>query len=263
LPRKTGVAKARGVRCICGMRSIFRFLVVLVFAGLAVESHAQGRPQFRPAVLGSGPDTLINRIDSTDLLKKEQKDGAVMFCCVVEKTGQSSSCWTYRGTPGSEALEQEVKKRLEGVKFTPPIYEHQPVSVLLSGTVIFSPIESPHVRILLNQDPKEIKEGNDFIAPQPVIGADSHFTGLHEPTSGSGSGSATDGLVAMRLTVDAKGGLKDLGVEREEPADGPFGQQAQKDFTDAKFIPAFRFGVAEESTSLSAVCYKPRPPAKP
>jgi hypothetical protein len=243
------------------MRSILRLLVVLLFAGLAVEAPAQGRPQFRPAVLGSGADSLINRIDSADLLKQGQKDGAIMFCCVVERNGQASRCWTYRGMPGSEALEKEVSKRLEGVKFTPPIYEHQPVSVLLYGTVIFSSAVTPHVRILLNQDPQEIKQGSDFIGPQPVIGAESKFSGLHQPTSGMEFSS--EGIVALRLTVDAKGGLTKMSVEGEEPAALGFAEQAEKDFTGAKFIPAFRFGSAEESNSLWPVSYKPAPSVKP
>src|SRR5205809_6423128 len=39
-------------------------------------------PEFRPALIGTGPDSLINRIDTADLIKKGQKDGAVMFSCL-------------------------------------------------------------------------------------------------------------------------------------------------------------------------------------
>ncbi len=81
--------------------------------------------------------------------------------------------------PGTEALQQELEKRLVGAKFTPPIYQYQPVSVLLFGTAIFSAISDPHIQIFLNQDPNEIKAASDFIAPQPVIGGDSQFRWPH------------------------------------------------------------------------------------
>src|ERR1051326_663519 len=64
-------------------------------------------PRYRPALLGTGPNSVINRIDTQDLIKKGQKDGSVMFCCSVTKTGQIANTWTYRGTAGSTLLEQE------------------------------------------------------------------------------------------------------------------------------------------------------------
>ena len=44
-------------------------------------------PELRPAQLGTGPDSLINKIDTADLIKKGQKDAAVMFSCLVAPTG--------------------------------------------------------------------------------------------------------------------------------------------------------------------------------
>lgn len=84
-------------------------------------------PELRPALLGAGPDSLINRIDTADLIKKGQKDAAVMFSCLVAPTGEVVRSACYRGTPGSELLEQEVLKRLANAKFVPAIHNHQPV----------------------------------------------------------------------------------------------------------------------------------------
>src|SRR5450631_3227213 len=91
-------------------------------------------PRYRPALLGIGPNSVINRIDTQDLIKKGQKDGSVMFCCSVKKTGEIANTWTYRGTPESELLEQELVRRLDQAGFVPAIYNRELVPVLFYGT---------------------------------------------------------------------------------------------------------------------------------
>ncbi|MGZ4967068.1 MAG: hypothetical protein ACXV8A_08145 [Chthoniobacterales bacterium] len=235
------------------MRSLTSSLILLL--GLVLSAAAQGpRPQFRPAVLGSGKDALINRIDVADLLIKGQKDGAVQFCAVVAPTGEATSAWTYHAMPNSDALKAEVEKRLDGVKFTPAIYEHQPVRVFLFGTVMFSADAKPHLHIFLNQDPKELQEGNDFIGPQPVIGGDSKFSGLHLPPE---IPVAVTGVVEIVLKVDAKGTLQDMRITGEDPPLLGFREAVTSDLAGAKFIPAFRSGDPSESESVLSLCYKP------
>jgi len=229
-------------------------LFLLLGAALPIEAQVQ-RPQFRPAVLGSGPDSLINRIDAKALLEKGQKDGAVMFCAMVDKNGAALQAWTYRPMPGTEALVEEVTKKLEGVKFTAPIYNYQPVPVLLYGTVIFSTTDAAKVRILLNQDPNEIKEAADLIAPQPVFGADSKFDGLTPPPGGAPI--PLTAVVDLRMKVSREGHLQDLAVLAEEAPGLGFAEAAVADFRDAKFIPAFRNGDPTDSDIVMPVCYKP------
>jgi hypothetical protein len=147
-------------------------------------------------------------------------------------------------------LENEVEQRLVGVKFTPPIYNHQAVSVLLYGTVIFSAENKPHVRIFLNQDPKEIKAETDFVGPQPVIGADSKFKGIRALDPG------ITGIANLSLKVGADGSLQDMQLEGEEPPLLGFGKMALEDFDGAKFIPAFRDGDPTACATVLPVCYK-------
>ena len=227
-------------------------LLALAFAGLAEAQNA--RPQFRPAVLGSGPDSLINRIDGEALAKAGQKDGAVMFCSLVNKTGAAVQSRTYRAMPDTAALEDEVRKKLADAKFAPAIYNHQPVDVILSGTVIFSASGKPRVRIFLNQDPNELKTGADFIAPQPVFGSDSGFTGLDYPDELPVPISA---VVDLGLNVDAAGKLREMRVIAEEPPLLGFAEVAQRDFGPAKFIPGFRNGDPTDSNSVYPVAYQP------
>lgn len=212
------------------------------------------RPQFRPAVLATGPDSAINRIDVKALLQKGQKDGAVQFGVAVGKDGKAGEVWTYHAMPGSEALEKEVSRGLRQARFTPPIYNHQPVIALLSGTVVFDADVPPHLRIFLNQDPKEIQNGADFIAPQPVIGGDSGFKGFNAPET---LPVAVEGIVELEVRVDQKGTLQGMNVTGENPPLLGFRDSALSDFEGAKFIPAFRSGDPVESLCVMNLYYKP------
>lgn len=229
-------------------------LLLIFFADRRLE--AQGpRPQFRPAVLTGGADSLINRIDAKALAAAGQEDGAIMFCARATRDGQLSDTHTYHGTVGTDALAAEVFKRLPGTRVSPAIYDHQPVEVLFYGTVVFSRNDDkPQVRIFLNQDPAELKKGSDFIGPQPIAGADSAFTGLHYP-SGSEDRIAVSGTVGVSLKVDANGSLQDFKVLNEDPPLLGFGTAAEADFKGAKFIPAFRDGDADACDTAIALYY--------
>ena len=237
------------------MRRLLYFVCFASLVSAAPSLHAQkGRPQFRPAVLSTGADSLVNRIDAKGLLKKGQKDGAVQFGVTIGPDGTAKDAWTYHAMPGSAALEEELLARLPESKFTPPIYNHQPVTVMLYGTLVFDADAAPYVHLFLNQDPAELKAENDFIGPQPVIGADSGFVGLRPPAT-----LPVDviGVVELRIQVSDKGILEDLSVTGEDPPLLGFRDSAVTDFKDAKFIPAFRSGDAIESTSSIALCYRP------
>ena len=213
-------------------------------------------PEFRPALLGTGLDSLINRIDTADLIKKGQKDAAVMFSCLVAPTGDVVRSACYRGTRGSELLEQEVLKRLVNAKFVPAIQNHQPVIAIFYGTATFAAVNGkPRLRIFANQQLEEVKKESNFIDPQPYVGPGSKFTGVHYPETGTTV--AVTGVVELALKVDAAGNLKNMQVLTEEPAYLGFGRAALSDFNGAKFIPAFRDGKPVESNVKVPIYYKP------
>jgi TonB family protein len=213
-------------------------------------------PEFRPALIGTRPDSLINRIDTADLIKKGQKDGAVMFSCLVAPTGDIVRSGAYRGTKGSELLERELLKRLANEKFVPAIHNHQPVIAIFYGTVTFAAVNGkPRMRIFATQQLDELKKESDFIDPQPYVGQDSKFNGIHYPETGSTV--QVTGVAELALNVDARGNLKSMQVISEEPPLLGFGEAAVSDFTAAKFIPAFRNGQPVESNVKIPVYYKP------
>src|SRR6266496_5106729 len=213
-------------------------------------------PEFRPALIGTAPNSLINTIDTADLIKKGQKEAAVMFSCLVAPTGQVVTRGAYRGTRGSELLEQELLKRLATAKFIPAVHNHQPVIAVFYGTVKFTVVNGkPRLRIFANQQLEEVDKETDFVDPQPYVGLDSKFTGLHYPETGSTV--AVTGVVELALSVDAKGNLKNTQVLSEEPPLLGFGDAALSDFGGAKFIPAFRKGQPVECNVKIPVFYKP------
>src|SRR5262249_10457901 len=225
-------------------------------AGSASPSPRPALPDFRPALIGSAPNSLINTIDAADLIKKGQKEAAVMFSCLVAPTGQIVTSGAYRGTRGSELLEQELLRRLATARFIPAVHNHQPVIAVFYGTVKFAVVNGkPRLRIFANQELNEVDKETDFIDPQPYVGLNSKFTGLHYPETGSTV--AVTGVVEVELNVDATGNLKNIQLLSEEPPLLGFGDAALTDFDGAKFIPAFRNGQPVESTVKIPVYYKP------
>jgi hypothetical protein len=212
-------------------------------------------PDFRPALIGSGPNSLINTIDAAELIKKGQKEAAVMFSCLVSPTGDIARSGAYRGTLNSELLEQELLKAMATAKFIPAIHNHQPAVAVFFGTVKFAVVDGkPRLRIFANQQLQEVDKETDFIDPQPYVGEGSNFTGIHYPETGTTV--AVTGVVELALSVDARGNLKNLEVVSEEPPLLGFGNAAQSDFGGAKFIPAFRSGQPVESKVKIPVYYK-------
>jgi TonB family protein len=194
-------------------------------------------------------------MDTADLIKKGQKEAAVMFTCLVAPTGHVVRSGAYRGTRGSDLLEKELLKRLSTARFIPAVHNHQPVLAVFYGTVKFAVVNGkPRLRIFSNQQLEEVDKETDFIDPQPYVGPDSKFTGLHYPETGSTV--AVTGVVELALNIDAKGNLTNMQVLSEEPPLLGFGNAALTDFGEAKFIPAFRDGKPVESNVKIPVYYK-------
>ena len=209
------------------------------------SSQSANLPMYRPVLLGTGPDALINRIDTAGLVKQGQKDAAIMFSCSVKKDGTVLLVSTYRGTPDSKLLEQEILRKLSAAanpKFVPAIYNRMPVDAIYYGTVTWAIVnDKPRLRIFSNQEREELRKESDFIGPQPFWGGDSKFSGFHYP-SRANAPVLVDASAELELKVDATGNLQGMEVLSEQPPFLGFGEAAFTDFSRAKFIPAFRDG---------------------
>lgn len=217
---------------------------------------SQTLPQYRPALLGIGPASVINRINTASLIKDGQKDATVSFCCSVKSSGEIASIWTYRASPDSQLLERELVRCLDTAVFVPGIYNHKPVNVLFFGTVTFKVVDGkPRLRIFSNQETEELKKESDFIGPQPFVGLGSKFEGLHYPSDSLTN--VLSGIVELAMKVDANGNLKELKVVSETPPLVGFRRAAAEDFRVASFIPAFREGKPVECSVTLPVYYEP------
>jgi TonB family protein len=216
-------------------------------------------PMYRPALIGNAPNALIDRIDTQALMKGGQKDGALMFCCIVGKKGEIGWSGTYRATADSKSLEQEVQKQLApaaGGRFVPAIYHHQPADVLFYGTVVFKIADGkPRLRIFSNQETDELKNEADFISPQLVFGGESKFNGFTYPVQEARL--PVTGGAAVRLQVDADGNLQRATLVSEEPPFLGFGDAALADFKRAKYMPGFRNGKPVASEVTLPAFFKP------
>ncbi len=220
-------------------------IVDLGWSQVDIPSAQAKLPMYRPVLLGTGPESLVNRIDTTGLLKQGQKDAAIMFSCSVKKDGSVLSVSTYRGTPDSKLLEQELLKRLSAAaspKMIPAVYNHMVVDAIYYGTVMLAIVDGkPRLRIFSNQERAELAKESDFIGPQPFWGGDSKFDGFRYPSKDVAP-LMVDGAVELELKVDATGKLLDLKLLSEQPPFIGLGDAAFNDMSKAKFIPAFRDG---------------------
>jgi TonB family protein len=232
-------------------------LAVLSFTILLDFAVAEDLPLYRPALIGTSPDAIINRIDTKLLLKAGQKDAAVMFSAVVDSHGDVKLSATFRGTPDSKLLEQEVLRVLRDAKMIPAVRNHQPIAVFYYGTVIFRRInDKPRLRIFANQELKELSAENDFIGPQLCFGGDSGFAGVHYPEDQVAV--PVTGEVDLSLKIDANGNLQGEKVAAEHPPFLGFGEAAQADIANAKFIPAFRNGQPVACEVTLPLFYSPK-----
>jgi hypothetical protein len=213
-------------------------------------------PQFRPALLPLGPNSLVNRIDTAGLIRDGQKDASVYFRCAVSSIGEILDTWTYRQSPDSTLLERELVRCLDQTVFVPAIYEHEPVHAFFFGAVVFKVVDGKaRLRIFANQEEAELKKESDFVGPQPFIGRNSKFEGLHYPADTVTS--ELSGIVELAMKIDAKGKLLDLTVVSEYPPLVGFRRAAAEDFRVATFIPAFRDGKPVECSITLPIYYEP------
>jgi len=246
---------------VFGISAVFLLMMVdLTWSQVDVPtSQTANLPMYRPILLGTGAQSLINRIDTAGLVQQGQKDAAIMFSCVVNKDGSVISVSTYRGTPDSKLLEQEVLKKLSTAanpRFMPAIYNHLPVTAIYYGTVTFTIVSGrPRLRIFSNQERAELAKESDFIGPQPFFGADSKFVGFHYPSADTAP-VEVEGSVELELKVDATGRLQDLKLLSEQPEFLGFGDAAFEDISKARFIPAFRDGKPVTCVVKIPVYYK-------
>lgn len=225
------------------MKAIVSFAVVaMLLASGPRDVTAGDLPDYRPALLGRGPRSLVNLINIESLMKRGQRDAIVMFSCGVTALGRGYSMQVYRNAPNSDLLQKELLGRIVQAEFEPAVYHHNRVGVWIDGTVsYFIANGKPHLRIFLHQEEADLKSGNDFIAPQyAFVSGNPNYKGIYWPPNAPGH----RGVAAVTLEVDATGKVQTAKVAYEHPAGMGFGAAVAGPVRDAIFIPGFRNGKA-------------------
>jgi hypothetical protein len=114
---------------------------LLSIVDLAYSQAAE--PQLRPALVGNGPDALVNLIDTKKMLVKGQGDAALFFSCYVSASGRLVDAVTYARTPESNALDRAVISGIERCRFIPAVYNGKRV-------IFFVKDGTPHLRVFAN-----------------------------------------------------------------------------------------------------------------
>ena len=124
------------------------FFLLLSLSSLCAEQL----PEMRPALLGTGPKSLINLIDTESLMKRGQTDALVMFSCGVGASGHCYTTVTYRGTPNSTPLAEETVYKCDRAIFIPTVYQHKTRDALISGSIIFEVINGKPAHLFKSRD---------------------------------------------------------------------------------------------------------------
>ncbi len=226
------------------MRQVALPLVALLWIAEFSNLHA-AEPRFRPALIGNGPNALINLIDTKKLVERGQRDGMLMFTCIVPVNGKVRYYFIYRTTPGSKLLKEEVGTALLRSHFIPAIYNGQRTEVIVSGTVVLLMADGkPHLRIYMNQNHDDVAKGNDFIAPQLVENSPDWSLGRYHPAAYKAAVNQQNAWVVLSVTADANGNQKDLKVSTEAPPGFGVGTAAKDVFSKSRcrWVPGFRNG---------------------
>jgi hypothetical protein len=217
------------------------------FTVFTAHLSAENLPQMRPAMIGSGPGSLVNLIDTQALFQKGQRDAWVMFECAVDGGGIAFGSDFFTASPDSNLLKNEVRKRLRQTRFIPAAYNHKRTYAWFAGAVVFVVANGkPHLRIYANQDLDEIKRGADFVAPQLIDVPNHNLSDLpHFPSKATHDEAA--GVVKLRHSVDANGKTTDLQVI-SEPAGYQLGDYLKKVLPLLDYSPGYRNGRATALT---------------
>src|SRR5436190_11607370 len=181
----------------------------------AVTLPAEDLPAIRPAVIGSGPGSLVNLIDAQALFQKGQRDAWVMFEGYVAADRIAFGSDFFTASPNADLLRNEVRKRFRQARFIPAVYNHKRTSAWFAGTVVFV-VENgrPHIRMFANQDLDEIKRGADFVAPQMIDVPNKYVSDWPQFPSKATHDEAA-GVLKLRHSVDAKGKTTNVQVISE------------------------------------------------
>ncbi|HVF72810.1 MAG TPA: hypothetical protein VM940_14505 [Chthoniobacterales bacterium] len=213
----------------------------------AAALQAENLPSIRPALIHSGPGSLVNRIDVNKLFAQGQRDAWVKFECAILPDGIARGSDFFTASPEARLLKNEVRSRLRLSTFIPAVYNHKRTYAWFAGTVLFVVKDGrPHLRVYANQDLDIINSGVDFVAPQMIDVPTHYYLNFPKAPTATVRDDAA-GVVRVRHSVDASG--KTTGVELiSEPPGSQGGEYLKKALPQLDFTPGYRNGKPTATT---------------
>lgn len=219
-----------------------RLLLAVVLLSLLAPARAESLPEKRPAMVGFGPGSLVDLINTDELFRKGQRDAWVKFECAVTGGGIVYGSDFFTASPGADLLKGEVRRRIRQSRFIPAVYNHKQVNAYFAGTVFFVVANGkPHLRIYAHQELDEIKRGADFVAPQFILVPNHGITDFPEFPAGF-KHEEVPAVVKLRHSVDANGKTTDVQVISEQPPGHAIGDWLKKVLPLVDFLPGYRNG---------------------
>jgi hypothetical protein len=226
----------------------FAKTIFALISGVLVQAgslSAQDYSSMRPALVGNGPKSLVNLINTKHVMDRGVQHGALFFYAIIAPNGFPVYSKVWGMTKETEPLRDELRERLAEARFVPAVYNHRNVYAGLFGTLAFSVVDGkPHLRIFANQELPELQKESDFIGPQRISipGHIYDFTKVKEPFGGWMT-EDKPGEADLSLTVDAAGHSKDVHVVSVTPAESRKYADAAATITrEQTFLPAYRDG---------------------
>jgi len=234
--------------------------LILIASGIATSLCAENLPEMRPALVGNGPKSLVNLINTKHVMERGLPHGALFFIARVDPNGFPSYSKIWGETDKIKPLRDEIHERLAEARFIPAVYNHQHVYAWLFGTIAFTSTDGkPHLRVFANQELSELEKENDFIAPQQIWlpGKIYDYAKWKEPF-GSWWTEDKPGLPNISLTVDASGQVKDAHLENLPPGTTQaYADAALLIIRQQLYLPAYRNGKAVDSTTHPKLYFVP------
>ena len=225
-------------------------LMLMSVASTILSSGVAGQlPDTQPALVGSGPNSLVDLINTQHLMERGVAHGALFFSASISPSGVPSDYEIWGMTKETEPLRDELRTQLYRARFVPAVYNHQNVFSTFNGTLTFSVIDGkPHLRTFANQELPELQKESDFIAPEPIRipGHVYDFRTMKDPF-GSWDNEDKPGVAEMLLSIDASGHLVDVRLLSVSPNNKSYGDYAVEMMHRRTFLPAYRNGKAVAS----------------
>ena len=234
---RCGFVRALGVGLVIGFVSV-----------VSNSAFGQDSANVRPAMLGSGGDSVAACLHYPRKAKAKKDEAAIPFYCEVGANGKPAFISLF-GPEDKTEFRAALMKALSQGRFQPAMSGGKAVPVLLGGTAFFMFRDNaPIIAISLSTADKEKTAAlGNYIQPQ-MLSSNLEFRrklwhGQHDPDIHPlmGVSPVHPGAVVL-AQIDAQGNIISTKIVAESRPGAGYGALLVKGFQGAKFIPAFSDG---------------------